>query len=1095
MDKDLTSQRTILTNPHSLFQLEYPILFLQRVLRVYHHEVKLLVWVTLIQLVMSVSSVLINNFAHTTFLKRFGVEYLPVIFLIEAVLTFFFANAVGVLMDRYRTVRVFTGLLVFFALSAGIIRGLLPLQIAFLYPVLYILKSQAIEILPILYWDILSDLFTTRQSKRLYTLIIAGGVLGTTLGSLITGPVARWVGINNVLLIFVGGMLTAAFLNELTRKVVGAPVEPRFDRRKGKLDGTFKENIKEFISYARRSPLLKFMILIIAIPNMVLPILTYQFNVVVDSTFATEETTIQFFGIFRGVSNAVMFVILMFSGRLVTRWGVATSLIFHPINYLIAFGGLLFRFDFVLALYARFSTEALKTTINNPARAVLYYFFPPEMRGLIRVFLRGTVVRAADFTGSGLLVLVKGLMDPRLLSLIAAPLVLIWILTTTRLKKRYSSLLIESLMEKQIDWERLEDVDFKAWVKDKKTLDSLEQGLNDPNPDIAVTSGEILARVAPPGWTKSIVEALPGKPAKSQKALLDLLKPEGAEQVIESLLKMLEGASTDTLSTLLHTLSRIDPRGSLPIMEALVDHPDLRVRMQALAGLYLSRDSQAEADFRRRIQQLLEGDEPKKRMAIEVLGKTGDPAFAQLLLHLVKDKDTDLKVWALFGLAKMKHGEAIDVALTAIQESSHLVREAALEVLIGNSEKAPLDVWIRLLGDKDPKIREKASTVIQQRGKGVVQGILPALASPSRTVRNEVLAILEGLGAPSAKLSQFMIRELGKAYHYLAYAQALKASEGSNTIPLLTDHLLEKNDEIMEVVLRVLGVMEFKERMDVIIKAIQTGEKRDKENAVEALESSLHPGIRKILIPLLDERPLAEKVAIGQKRLKIDRLIGKPLETILLSLLEDDDPIIHTLSLYVLGEVGEDRIAEDPLLGFLGAKNQMVRQAAHWALHKIKAEPAIQEQPIKGPNIIEKTLCIRKIPIFRNLRIHELLAIAFVTITKCLAKGEILVREGDPGDALHMILDGELALIKGMGTEKERVLERLQKDGFSGELALIDHKPRSEALRAESDTMLLVIKAEDFGKIMENYPAIPISICKIFVQRIRVLHGRLLGSK
>jgi hypothetical protein len=30
--------------------------------------------------------------------------------------------------------------------------------------------------------------------------------------------------------------------------------------------------------------------------------------------------------------------------------------------------------------------------------------------------------------------------------------------------------------------------------------------------------------------------------------------------------------------------------------------------------------------------------------------------------------------------------------------------------------------------------------------------------------------------------------------------------------------------------------------------------------------------------------------------------------------------------------------------------------------------------------------------------------------------------------------------------------------------------------------MLVVIKVEDFRKIMENYPGIPISICKIFVQ-------------
>ena len=87
----------------------------------------------------------------------------------------------------------------------GMIRSMIPFRFVMIYPVLYILKSQVVEILPILYWDILSDLFTTQQSKRLYTLITAGGVLGTTLGSVLTGPIARRVGIDNVLLIFRGG--------------------------------------------------------------------------------------------------------------------------------------------------------------------------------------------------------------------------------------------------------------------------------------------------------------------------------------------------------------------------------------------------------------------------------------------------------------------------------------------------------------------------------------------------------------------------------------------------------------------------------------------------------------------------------------------------------------------------------------------------------------------------------------------------------------------------------------------------------------------------------------------------------------------------
>jgi len=207
--RNLKSQDAVHISPHGLFTWEQPSLFLRKLLRVYPEEVKLLIWVTVIQLVMRVSSILINNFAQTAFLKRFGVESLPTVFLLEALITFFVASGVGVFMSRYRNIRVFTGLFLFFSCAMGVIWLLIPLGSPWVYPVLYILKSQAVELLPILYWDILSDLFTTQQSKRLYTLITAGGVLGTTLGSLMTGTVAHWVGADNVLLIFSGGMVLA----------------------------------------------------------------------------------------------------------------------------------------------------------------------------------------------------------------------------------------------------------------------------------------------------------------------------------------------------------------------------------------------------------------------------------------------------------------------------------------------------------------------------------------------------------------------------------------------------------------------------------------------------------------------------------------------------------------------------------------------------------------------------------------------------------------------------------------------------------------------------------------------------------------------
>lgn len=74
---------------HSLFPFRLPAGGLQKLLRVYPNEVKLLLWVTAIQVVMSTSSILVNNVAHTTFLKRFGSDVLPMIFMLEALITFF----------------------------------------------------------------------------------------------------------------------------------------------------------------------------------------------------------------------------------------------------------------------------------------------------------------------------------------------------------------------------------------------------------------------------------------------------------------------------------------------------------------------------------------------------------------------------------------------------------------------------------------------------------------------------------------------------------------------------------------------------------------------------------------------------------------------------------------------------------------------------------------------------------------------------------------------------------------------------------------------------------------------------------------------
>jgi len=1083
------------TRHHNLMQWVQPVIFLRKALRVYPNEIKPLLWVTAIQLVMSSSAIQINNFAQSAFLKRFGVQSLPTVFLAEAIITFFFSGLVGILMERYRNIRVFTVVLLYFGICIGLIRLLLPLQFTWIYPVLYILKSQSVAILPILYWDILSDVFTTQQSKRLFTLVTAGGVLGTTAGSLMTGRLARWLGLNNLLLIFVAGMVLAAVLNELTEKIVAAPMETRVDRRKGKLEGKFVDNLQGFIANARQSVLLKYMILIIAIPNILLPIMDYQFNVVVDNHFTTEAATLHFFGLYRGISNAAMFVILMISGRIITRLGVTTSLLFHPANYFLAFGSLFLRFDIISGIYARFSTETLKTTLNNPARAVLYNFFPEQSRALIRVFLRGAVVRISDFTGSGLLILIKGLVDPRWLSIVAAPLTLIWLFTNIRFQKAYPSILLQTLADKHTDWSNLEDVNLKVLFNDKRLLNDLKQKIANAKPEVAEFYAEILAAAKPPGWADTLMDALSTQPLKTQKRMLDLLVPEDTELAVDRLVFLTRSASPEFLSYLLETLARIAPQKGSSVLEAFLDHSDRRVQIQALSGFYLGKDPRNLSVFRNRLNNLLNGDKSDLRMGAEILSKTGDSAFSDILLELSAGEDPELKAWAIFGLSKMKHKAVVDIVLASFEDTSSQVRKAAVEAMGVLGNNIPVEMLIKRLTDSDLSIRSQAALLIRQREKDALPDLLSALYLPSRVLKNEILALLDSIGVPAVMLSAFIVKELKAAYGCLAQVKILESDPLSPALALCRDHLLEKHNEIIEIVLRGLGSTVFKDRMKLIIRAIQSGEKRDVDNAIEALESSLHTDIRRLLVPLLSEGTMEEKLAVPRERLGDDLLTASSVGEILKELVGDPDPMIQILGLYALGESAQDDALLPEIQRYANSEDSMVKEAAGWALDALEAGIYTKNRSIAGSPMVEKIRWIRQIPLFTNLRVQELLTIVSMMAVQRYSKNDVVFREGMPYDGLHLIFKGQVSLITGAETDRQKVLECIGKYRFFGELALIDGKNHPYTAKVEADALILMLKADDFSLLLKNSTAVSLNLCKVLMQRIRDYQTRLRPPK
>ena len=175
-------------------------------------EVKGFALATFTLFLITASNLLFNNFAETAFLKRFGVDSLPTVILINTISAIVVMSLVGRLLQRFPGQTVLRWVLIFCTLSVALARLAIPLEMKFLYPVVYVMKTQYEILLIFLFWNLVNQIFSTRQSKRLFPLMVSGGILGGLCGSFFTLWFVRLDVLDNILLAYITGTLTAAFL-------------------------------------------------------------------------------------------------------------------------------------------------------------------------------------------------------------------------------------------------------------------------------------------------------------------------------------------------------------------------------------------------------------------------------------------------------------------------------------------------------------------------------------------------------------------------------------------------------------------------------------------------------------------------------------------------------------------------------------------------------------------------------------------------------------------------------------------------------------------------------------------------------------------
>ena len=128
---------------------------------------------------------------------------------------------------------------------------------------------------------------------------------------------------------------------------------------------------------------------------------------------------------------------------------------------------------------------------------------------------------------------------------------------------------------------------------------------------------------------------------------------------------------------------------------------------------------------------------------------------------------------------------------------------------------------------------------------------------------------------------------------------------------------------------------------------------------------------------------------------------------------------------------------------------------------------------------------LRKAFLFQGLPDEALEMLAQKITRQRLAKDEVLFHRGDRGDALFIIEEGEVKIVREDEDGGELALNRCGPGETIGEMSLFDQGPRSASVVAAAPTEFLELKREAFFELLNQHPDVAVSLIRSLSSRLR----------
>jgi len=153
--------------------------------------------------------------------------------------------------------------------------------------------------------------------------------------------------------------------------------------------------------------------------------------------------------------------------------------------------------------------------------------------------------------------------------------------------------------------------------------------------------------------------------------------------------------------------------------------------------------------------------------------------------------------------------------------------------------------------------------------------------------------------------------------------------------------------------------------------------------------------------------------------------------------------------------------------------------------------PVAWESRVRGA--LEERERLRALPMFADTGSHQLDLLAVKLQVRNFAAGDVIVKQGDPGDAFYIVREGSLEVLVRKERSRRRV-RTLKTGDFFGEIALLRDVPRIATVQGLDEGSVWRLERQDFRDLLGRYLDLEGQIAGVAASRLPLPHGHSMGG-